>query len=117
MVQWGVDLAGVFLNGQSLTISLVIYVMTESMRRFVQASWKSWRKSVVYTEYVLWASPAANGALLALLAPNFPWPAQIERVLSARIAYAVVLGLFCGIVYSRTRKLIEVANVGEKKGA
>lgn len=111
------DLAAVFLNWQSLTMSLVIYVMTESSRRFVQSVWKSWRKSVIYTEFVLWAAPSFHGAILAVCAPSFPWPEQIARMVTARIAYAMVLGLFCGVVYSRARKVVEVRGFDEKKGA
>jgi hypothetical protein len=101
------NLWSVFWCWQSLVITLAIYALTEGMRRFVQSLWKGWRKSRFYTEFVLWAAPVGNGAFFGLLS-TFPWQVELATR-SARVTYAVVLGLFCSVVYSRIKKLVETS--------
>jgi hypothetical protein len=100
-----VNLAAIFLGWQSILLGLILYVVTEAERRLIQSSWKGWRTNRVYTEFVLWISPCANGALAGALVRNFPWPAELVTTTS-RVVYGVVLGLFCGAIYNRAKKIL-----------
>lgn len=99
------NLPGIFFNWQSLALALCIYALTEGVRRFVQAIWKGWRTNKLYTEFVLWVLPMAIGTSFALLVSTFPWPVLLESR-SSRVVYASVLGMFCGLVYNRTKEFL-----------
>ena len=99
------NLQSIFLNWQSLAIALLIYAMTEGVRRFVQSVWKGWKTSAFYKEFVLWSLPWTLGALLGVSLGNFPWPIELTSR-SSRVVYCVVLGLFCAIVYNRVKKFV-----------
>jgi uncharacterized membrane protein YoaK (UPF0700 family) len=107
-------MAAVFWNFQSILITCILYALTEAERRLVQSSWRSWQKSRVYASFIVWTLPMMNGALFGALAKNFPWPKELDSV-SARVTYAVVLGLFCGAVYGRIKKFVETGSPPDPK--
>lgn len=99
------NLPDIFLNWQSAAIALFIYAMTESFRRGVQSTWKSWRTSKIYTEFVLFVLPVITGVVMALVIPSIPWPSALTTA-SSRALYAAVLGLFAGMVYGRAKVVV-----------
>lgn len=100
------DIKTVFFNYQSILVILVLYAVTEGLRRLVQSSWKNWRRSKLYTEFGLWVAPVGNGMIFGHVAKSFPWPPGLTDPWS-RATYCMVLGLFCSAVYGRIKKLVE----------
>lgn len=103
------NITSVFWNYQSVLISIVLFLVTEALRRFVQSTWKGWRRSKLYTEFGLWIAPVGNGVIFGHLAKTFPWPPGLTDPWS-RATYCMVLGLFCGAVYGRIKKFVETGN-------
>lgn len=101
------DIVAVFWCWQSIVVTLFIYAMTESVRRFVQALWAGWKKNKLYNEFGLWAMPVGIGALLGVLMRGFPWPPALSSAMSARVTYSSILGLFCGVVYGRIKVVLQ----------
>lgn len=92
-----------FANWQTLVVGLTIYVMTAAIRRVVETAWKGSTTNKWWYEVLLPLGPIANGIILALVMPKFPWPDQVAVSTSARVTYAIVCGLFCGWLYARVR--------------
>jgi len=99
-----VNLPDIFLNWQSAAVALVIYAVTESVRRAIQAAWKSWRSSPFYTEFVLFVLPIAIGVAIAFAVPSFAWPEPLVTT-SSRAMYTAVLGLFATAIYGWAKKV------------
>lgn len=99
------NLPEIFLNWQSAAVALVIYAITESLRRAVQSLWKSWRSNRFYTEFVLFVLPVSVGALLGATVSSFAWPAELKTT-SSRVMYAAVLGLFAGAIYGWSKRFL-----------
>lgn len=99
------NLPDLFGNWQSLALALCIYALTEGARRFVQSVWKGWRTNKLYTEFLLWVMPMAWGAILGAFMRAFPWP-EVLNTRSSRMVYGVVLGMFCTLVYNRTKHFL-----------
>ncbi len=95
----------IFLCWQTLLLALFIYGATELSRRLVQSLWKGWRRSALYNEFFLWGSPMGLGTAIGYGGFGFPWPLELASA-SARGMYAFVIGMFCGLVYNRARKLL-----------
>lgn len=102
-----VNLVAVFWNFQTIVLTCVFYAITEGLRRLVQSLWRGWRRSKVYNDFALWAAPIGNGAAFGAIAKSFPWPPGVTDVWS-RVTYCVAIGLFCGAIYSRIKKFVEV---------
>lgn len=107
------DLVGmdVFLNWQTVLFSLGIFVLTYLVRLAVQFFWKAWRASHLYNDFILHVMPIALGGLFAGLAMEFPWPDVLARSHSARIFYGLFLGMTCGLVYGRVRKVLVIKGI------
>lgn len=98
----------IFASWQTALLCLGIYVITYAIRLSVETSWKEASKSIVWNELVLHLSPIFVGALLALLAENFPWPELLKESLSGRMIYGAVCGMASGFVYGRFRAWVSV---------
>lgn len=107
------DLVGmeVFLNWQTVVFSLGVFVMTYIVRLCVQFVWQTWRSSHMYNDFILHLLPITLGGLVAGVATKFPWPEVLAASGSARVFYGLFLGLTCGLVYGRVRKVIEITGV------
>lgn len=102
------NLPDIFISWQSAAVALVIYAVTESVRRAVQAVWKKWKSNALYTEFVLFALPITVGVMLAVLIPSFAWPSALTST-SSRAMYSAVLGLFAGSVYGWAKRQVSGA--------
>lgn len=107
------DLVGmeIFLNWQTVLFSLGIFVLSYLIRLSIQYFWKAWRISKLYNEFILHVLPIVLGGAVALLAKTFPWPDVLAASGSARLFYGIFLGMVCGLVYGRVRKVITMAGV------
>jgi len=107
------DLIGmdVFLNWQTVLFALGIFVLTYITRLAVQFFWKAWRASRLYNDLLLHLMPIIMGGGVAAFALKYPWPEVLAVSLSARIFYGIFLGMICGLVYGRVRKMLAVTGI------
>jgi hypothetical protein len=107
------DLIGmdIFLNWQTVLFTLGIFVMTYIIRLAIQFFWKAWRASHLYNDLILHLMPLALGGGVAAFALKYPWPDVLAVSLSARIFYGLFLGMICGLVYGRVRKMLTITGI------
>ena len=97
---------GVFETYNAILLALGIFVLTYVVRAVVQYFWKNWRISRFYNEFVLHLLPIVMGGIVSI-SKTYPWPDIVAKSWSGRLFYGMVLGMFCGFIYSRFRKVLE----------
>lgn len=105
-----------FVNPQTVTICLAVYILTFVVRKVIEGVWKNAKGSRLWCEVWLPIAPIANGAFIGVVARTFVWPAVVGTSLSGRIMYGAICGIFSGFLYNRIRSWLQSAPPKPTKG-
>jgi hypothetical protein len=99
----------VFVNWQTITFCLGIYIITYFLRIGVEYFWKGAKTSTFWSEVALPFGPIGTGLLIAMISRKFPWPMPIADTVLGKAFYGMICGLASGWVYTRFRSWLKVA--------
>jgi len=100
-------------NFQMVYLCLAIYVLTYSIRRLFEGTWKilvqqgEVKKGAlparIWAEVIVPILPILIGGALSFAAKTFVWPDYAINTKLARVIYGCICGLFSAFIYNRIR--------------
>jgi multisubunit Na+/H+ antiporter MnhE subunit len=113
------ELIQTVINPQTLFICLAIYVITYTLRSFIDVILNILKSKGIggqlfdrlWNEIFLAILPIIVGGILGLMAKTFIWPDITNGTQWGRIFYGAICGLFSSFVYNRVRAWISSGKV------
>ena len=99
------DLLSLLLSWNFLVLALAIAAATFVIRNILEARWQLDEKKI-WNDTLLPCMPVLIGVLICLVASSFPFPVGIT-VLSAKLCFGAVAGLFSSQMFKVIKSLID----------
>lgn len=96
-----------FFSLPTLVLCLVIWCLVWVARKVTEYAWKGSKANKLWNELGLPVLPLGVGALIGLLAKQYPFPDVFGASVSGRVFFAVVCGLASAHVYRIVKKFLK----------